>query len=166
MRITQWGEFGIHFSTYLAKKQADGVSAVGAAEIASVHGVQPEYAQQILQRLRRGGIVTSLRGPAGGYHLAKPAAEVTLRDVLIASEGSTFEIICDTKPVSPNCCSNGAQCVLGDLWHELREHLNSFLTQRTLADLSARITGESSMPGLVQLEREKAGAPATRRRTV
>ncbi len=60
-------------------------------EIGVRHGIPPRYLEQIFQRLRRAGLVTSKRGPGGGYLLARPAAEITLREVVEAVEGPLAE---------------------------------------------------------------------------
>jgi len=60
-------------------------------EIALRQGVPARYLEQIFQRLRRAGLVTSKRGPGGGYQLARPAAEITLRNVVEAVEGPLAE---------------------------------------------------------------------------
>ncbi|MBL7662571.1 Rrf2 family transcriptional regulator [bacterium] len=135
MRITQWGEYGLHFALLIAELEKAGRPTVHAPELAESLKIQLEYAQQILQRLRKGGIITSVRGPHGGYKLSRSAAEINLRDVLIAAEGETFEIICDTKPLDKNWCRASGGCSLGHVWHELKTHVDSFLTDRTLDKL-------------------------------
>ncbi len=136
MRITQWGEYGVHFSVMLARAEREGHRTVGAAEVAKVQGVDVQYAQQIFQRLRKGNIVESVRGPQGGYRLARPAVEITLKDILLASEGDTFEVICDTKPLDGPRCAPSGLCGLRPIWHGLKAHVDSFLNQYNLEALS------------------------------
>lgn len=142
MRITQWGEFGVHFSSYIARREREGATAVGATEIAAILGVDAQYAQQILQRLRRGGIVDSIRGPSGGYHLSRPAAEISLFDIFVATEGDSFEIICESRPIHEERCQATHSCGLRNIWVDLKEHVNVFLKKFSLEDLS-------KMPGYV-----------------
>ena len=80
MKITKWGEYGILCCVYLA--QNNGNRAVGAGEISESQSIPLQYTHQILQRLRKGGIIESLRGPHGGYRLAKSAENTTLKDIL------------------------------------------------------------------------------------
>lgn len=136
MRITQWGEYGVHFAVHLARREREGTIPVGAAEIAAEQGTAVEYAQQILQRLRRGAIVESVRGPLGGYKLARPATEITLLDILIAAEGDSFEVICESKPIDAERCAVGHRCTLRPIWFDLRTHINTFLRSRTLHALA------------------------------
>ncbi len=137
MRITQWGEYGLLCSMHIAHRADEGEATVGAAEIADTQGIALQYAQQILQRLRKGDIIDSVRGPHGGYKLSRPAAEITLGAILQAAEGSTFEVICDTKPIDPEQrCKPENTCALRGLWRELGEHVDAFLHGRSLAELT------------------------------
>lgn len=148
MRITQWGEYGVHCSLYIALRQREGHSTVSASEIAESQGIALQYTQQILQRLRKGGIIQSTRGPAGGYSLMRPAEETTILNILDAAEGETFRVICENKPLSPTRCHNEVPCYLRDLWYSLREHVDSFLMKHTLSELLERHLAENK---LVQL---------------
>ena len=132
MHITQWGEYGIHCAAFIAAKQRTGATSVPAADIAAEQKIALDYTQQILQRLRKNNIVKSVRGPAGGYQLARPANEITLKDILVASEGDTFEVICESKPIGIDRCATGAHCNLRPLWFALKDHVNGFLTRYTL----------------------------------
>jgi len=135
MRITQWGEYATHFCVYIAKQELGRQSTVSATEIASSLGVDQLYAQQILQRLRKGNIVQSIRGAQGGYRLVKSPEEITLKDILVASEGDTFEPLCESKPIDAHKCAATTHCGLRGVWYELREHIDSFLNDKTLRNL-------------------------------
>ncbi len=130
MRVTRWGEFGILCSLYLARKGEN--EAVGAAEIAEKQSIPIQYTQQILQRLRKGGIIKSVRGPKGGYALVRSPIETTLKDILYAAEGETFEVICESDPVYTEKCE-GRVCGLRSVWTELRTVVDDFLSKRSLA---------------------------------
>ena len=137
MHVTQWGELGVHCAVAIAERERQGRTPVGAQEIANEHRIAVDYAQQILQRLRRGGLVSSVRGPQGGYRLARPASEITLRDILMACEGETFSIICDSKTSVPERCQERLTCGLREIWHDLGRHLETFLVAKTLEELTA-----------------------------
>lgn len=108
---------------------------VNATEIAQDQGIAVQYAQQILLRLREGGIVESVRGPRGGYRLLREPNEVTLYDVLLAAEGGTFEVVCETKPLSLERCHAKASCNLRSVWYGLRAQVDSYLKSLTLKTL-------------------------------
>jgi Rrf2 family protein len=134
MRVTKWGEYGILCSLCLAEKHGQ-KAAVGAAEIAEARRIPIQYTQQILHRLRKGGIVKSTRGPHGGFKLSKSPAETTLRDILCAAEGDTFEIICESRSSGANACSRRSFCGLKFVWQDLRSAINQVLEERTLATI-------------------------------
>jgi Rrf2 family cysteine metabolism transcriptional repressor len=151
MRVTKWGECGVLCSLYLAKRF--GESAIGALEISESQGLDLQYTQQVLQRLRKGGVVESERGPRGGYRLASPPDRVTLKDILYAAEGDTFQIICDYAPIRPNpedssMCATKENCGLHTVWQDLRVAIDDLLERRSLADLMAQ---ETRISGLVTL---------------
>lgn len=149
MHITQWGEYGVLITLLLARSGLG--KSMSAAEIALSQGIALDYVHQILQRLRTGGFIESVRGPSGGYRMVKQSHEVTLYDVIVASEGGTFDIICETKPLNESRCSPNATCVLRPVWKELQNEINKFLRSYTIGDLMK--TGEG-LDGLVNLKRE------------
>lgn len=156
MRVTKWGECGILCSLYLAKNF--GAGATGALEIAESQGLDVQYTQQILQRLRKGGVIESERGPRGGYKLARPPQDITLKHILYAAEGDTFQIICDYAPIHPDAensshCSTKENCGLHGVWQDLRTAIDKLLDERTLQDL-LQTTPPSS--GLVQIVKRSA----------
>lgn len=158
MRITKWGECGILCALYLARRFGD--SAVSAIEIATSQGLDLQYTQQILQRLRKGNVIESERGPRGGYRLCQAPQETNLKDILYAVEGDTFQIICDYAPIHPEStdnsqCATQETCSLHGVWQELRGAIDELLEKKTLADL---LRHEGRADVLVQLgKREKEG---------
>ena len=148
MRITQWGEYGVLFSVYLAQKSRTEPATVGAQELAQSQGIAIDYAQQILHRLRDGGILESMRGPGGGYRLARNPAEITLFDVFMAAEGNTIEIMCEAKPLSEARCAPEATCLLRPVWYGLRDKVNAYLASYTLSDI---VGGMAAFEAPIQL---------------
>ena len=133
MRITKWGEYGILCSLYLARS-AEGTT-VGASELANEHGIPLQYAQQILHRLKKGGIITSVRGPHGGYCLAKLPHQISLRAVLLAAEGETFDMLCASHPPYEACTAAGEACGLRSVWQELKSAIDQLLESHTLSSM-------------------------------
>jgi len=146
MRITKWGEYGILCSVYLARRfESD---AVGAADIARAQLIPIQYTQQILQRLRKGSIIKSVRGPHGGYRLAKHPKDISLKDVLYAAEGATFEVICEENPIHDTCTLEG--CGLSQVWYDLREQIDAILAARSLEELvKMDVDAKAHAPDLV-----------------
>lgn len=135
MHITQWGEYGLHCAAYIAERERAGSAVVSAHEISQAQHIPQQYAQQILHRLKRNGIIKSVRGPQGGYSLERPAEDITLYDILVASEGGTFDIICEAKPLNIERCAPATPCNLRHIWYRLGKHINQFLSSYTLVDL-------------------------------
>lgn len=157
MRITQWGEYGVHLVMYMARMERDGSATVTAVDMADVHGLPIHYAQQILQRLRKGGVIDSVRGPHGGYRLTRSEEQITLYDILTAAEGDSLEIICESRPISEQCSSDTAPCSLKSLWYELRDYLDEFLKKMTLAELVKRGIDGSESSVLVRFPKTDKG---------
>ena len=84
MRITTWAEYGLICALNLAKRAGEG--PITGREIASSERLPGDYVEQILLRLRRAGLVNSTRGARGGYMLARAADEISVREVIAASE--------------------------------------------------------------------------------
>src|SRR5438034_4708551 len=112
MRVTTWAEYGLIVSVNLAKRAGQGPAGrggpVAARELAEQEKLPHDYVEQILLRLRRAGLVDSVRGAKGGYHLARPPQDISVKDVIEASEHVTFEVNCDLHPVDPQRCSPDA----------------------------------------------------------
>jgi len=100
MRVTTWAEYGLIVSVNLARRAGQG--PVAARELAEQERLPHDYVEQILLRLRRAGLVDSVRGAKGGYHLAREPHVITVKDVIEASEHVTFEVNCDLHPVDPS----------------------------------------------------------------
>jgi Rrf2 family protein len=133
MRVTTWGEYGLLVALHLARRAGEG--PVAARELSEQERLPHDYVEQILLRLRRAGLIESVRGARGGYALARLPLDVTVRDVLAASEKVTFEVNCDLHPVDSQRCSPDAQCSIRPVWRMLERRINEVLAGVTLADL-------------------------------
>jgi Rrf2 family transcriptional regulator, iron-sulfur cluster assembly transcription factor len=134
VRITTWAEYGLIVALHLARRGAG--SPVPAREIADRERLPADYVEQILLKLRRAGIVRSVRGARGGYALARPPEEVSVRDVVAAAEHRTFEVNCDTRPVDAARCAPSAACSIRPIWRALQHRIDELLASVSLADLS------------------------------
>jgi Rrf2 family protein len=134
MRVTTWAEYGLIVSVNLAKRAGQG--PVAARELAEQERLPHDYVEQILLRLRRAGLVDSVRGAKGGYHLAREPHVITVKDVIEASEHVTFEVNCDLHPVDPQRCSPEAACSIRPVWRMLEQRINDLLAGISLADLT------------------------------
>ena len=135
MRVTTWTEYSLIISLHLAKRGRTGSGPVAARELADSERLPADYVEQILLRLRRAGLVESVRGAKGGYYLAREPATISVRDVMSASEHQTFEVNCDSHPVDADRCSPDADCSIRPVWHALQQRVDELLASITVADL-------------------------------
>src|SRR5205814_9920369 len=90
MRVTTWAEYGLIVSIHLARRAGQG--PVAARELSEQERLPHDYVEQILLRLRRAGLVETVRRPRGGYLLAREPQSVSVKDVIEASEAVTLEV--------------------------------------------------------------------------
>ncbi len=135
MRVTTWTEYSLIISLHLARRGRGGGAPIAARELADLERLPADYAEQILLRLRRAGLVESVRGAKGGYFLAREPSAISVRDVMTASEHQTFEVNCETHPVDAERCSPGSTCSIRPVWHALQQRVDELLAGISLADL-------------------------------
>ncbi|MEK6688680.1 MAG: Rrf2 family transcriptional regulator [Gemmatimonadota bacterium] len=148
MRITTWTEYSLILTMHLARREGTGAGPIAARELAEQEGLPPDYVEQILLRLRRGDLVTSVRGARGGYRLARDPGAITVLDVMSAAEHQAFEVNCDIHPVGNERCEPGKSCTIRPVWRALKDRIDGLLGQVTLADL---LTDESTVAELVAI---------------
>src|SRR5205085_7666327 len=125
VRITTQAEYGLICALHLARRPTDG--PVTGREIAARERLPADYVEQIMLKLRRAGIVSSTRGAHGGYHLARAAEQLSVRDVIAASEHSTFEVHCTSHPVEAERCSASHDCSIRPVWMLLQQRVDDVL---------------------------------------
>jgi Rrf2 family protein len=133
VRITTWAEYGLICALHLARRADEG--PVTGRDIAAREQLPADYVEQILLRLRRADIVKSTRGARGGYALSRPAAEISVRAVIAASELATFELHCTSNPVAEERCSDAHNCSIRPVWQLLQQRIDDVLEGVRLADL-------------------------------
>jgi Rrf2 family protein len=133
MRVTTWAEYGVICALHLAKRAS--ATPVTGRDIAAQERLPADYVEQILLRLRRAEVIKSTRGARGGYMLSRPAAEISLRDVIHASELETFDVHCISHPVEEDRCSSSHSCSIRPVWMMLQRKIDDVLSAVTLADL-------------------------------
>ena len=133
MRVTTWAEYGLIVSLHLARRSEDG--PVAARDMAEKEKLPADYVEQILLRLRRAGLVESVRGARGGYLLARAPEAITVKDVLDASEHGTFEVNCDCHRVADARCGTQTACSIRPVWQVLQKRVDDTLGAIRLSDL-------------------------------
>jgi len=106
---------------------------VSLRDISLRESISLTYLEQLFVKLRRGEIVKSVRGPGGGYLLARPAKDIQVDEIIDSVEESLVPVSCmDQK----NGCACEDQCVTHNVWHGLGEKIRQFLSSITLDDLT------------------------------
>lgn len=120
---------------------------VRLAEIAERQDISHSYLEQLFARLRRAGVVTSVRGPGGGYELAKTADQTRIADVILAVDEPIRATRCDALAEGKGCTGGAERCLTHDLWDELGRQIYLFLAGVTLADVvERRVLGLAARP--------------------
>lgn len=133
MRITTWAEYGLICALHLARRASLG--PVTGRDIAASEKLPGDYVEQILLRMRRAGIVNSTRGARGGYALANPPQNISVRAIIQASELSTFDLHCVSHPVDAERCSDAGNCSIRPVWLLLQQRIDDVLESVKLSDL-------------------------------
>lgn len=100
--------------------------------------ISPRYLEQIFQGLKRAGLLKSKRGPQGGYFLARPPAEITVAEVVRATEGEELFVDCIGKKKKKGACQFTGACVTQTVWREASERVQAYFATVTLQDLCQR----------------------------
>jgi len=116
---------------------------ISLADVAERQEISLSYLEQLFGKLRRGGLVKSVRGPGGGYLLARDAQDTRISDIILSVDEPIKTTRC--TPGSPvGCKSNKSRCLTHDLWQELGNHIYLYLNSVSLADvIGSRILGSS-----------------------
>lgn len=133
MRITTQGNYGLVCVLTIARN-ADR-HPVSIQTISKKEQLSIDYLEQLLLKLRRAGIVKSLRGRMGGYVLAKPASRLNVKDIIEAVEGSVFDTICDHKRRKKDTCIRPRDCLATPMWRELKGIIEDYLAKVSVLSL-------------------------------
>lgn len=128
MRITTQGEYGLRCVRALARSS----SPLSIREVSASEKLSKPYVEQLFLKLRRAGLIRSLRGPKGGYVLARSPSHIKVSEIIKALEGDTFEIICERRR---GRCIHVDECSLRPLWKALKEKVDDLLEKITLQTL-------------------------------
>lgn len=129
MRLTSKGRYAVTAMLDVALHTELG--PVPLAEISERQGISLSYLEQLFARLRKHGLVSSVRGPGGGYQLGKAAAAISVSEVISAVDESVDATRCQGK----SDCHGGSRCLTHSLWTDLSSRIEDFLTSITLGEL-------------------------------
>lgn len=156
MRLSTKGRYAVMAMADLAKNgrpRADpggaGTSvgrAVSLAEIAQRQEISLSYLEQLFARLRKGGLVKSVRGPGGGYRLAKGAHETVIAEIVLAVDEPIRATRCVGHSSPKGCMLAGERCITHNLWEDLGDEIHRYLAGVSLEDVVLNRTRRSDVP--------------------
>jgi Rrf2 family iron-sulfur cluster assembly transcriptional regulator len=132
MRLTTKGRFAVTAMVDLAMRQTRG--PVTLAAISERQHISLSYLEQLFGKLRRRKLVSSVRGPGGGYRLALPMQNVTVADIVIAVDEPLDATQCGGK----ENCADDKRCMTHELWATLNKKMHEYLSSVSLGDLVAQ----------------------------
>lgn len=148
MRLSTKGRYAVMAMADLARNGDD--RAVSLAEIAARQEISLSYLEQLFARLRKGGLVRSVRGPGGGYRLAKAAEETAVAEIVLAVDEPIRATRCIGHASPKGCMASGERCITHHLWEDLGQEIHRYLASVSLRDVIERrpARGAAAMFGL------------------
>ena len=143
MRLSTKGRYAVMAMADLAY-HSNG-KPVALAEVADRQEISLSYLEQLFGKLRRGGLVNSVRGPGGGYLLARTLEDMRIADIILAVDEPIKATRCNAGSPA-GCHSHKGRCLTHDLWEELGNQIYLYLSSVTLADVcDRRVLGRGRM---------------------
>ncbi len=150
MKISAQEEYGIRCLMQLGRRGPE--ASLTIPEIARAEGISTHYAAKLLRVLRKGGLVKSVRGQAGGYVLVRPLERITVTEALAALGGRLYEPeFCDQHGGSEMVCAHTIDCSIRGLWRKVQQAVDQVLGTTTLAELLPKEEPLVPPPAPVQL---------------
>ena len=129
MKLTSKGRYAVTAMLDVALHSDSG--PVSLADISERQEISLSYLEQLFARLRKNGLVTSVRGPGGGYVLSRSMDQIAISSIVKAVD----ETVHATKCHGQDGCQGGVRCLTHTLWNDLSERIEGFLTSITLSEL-------------------------------
>ena len=147
MKISTKGRYGLRIMIDIAVYGKG--ECVSLKDIAEREHLSEKYLEQIINLLGKENLVQSVRGARGGYHLTKSPEEITVKEILLATEGSLAPVAC---AADNDCCENYCDCVTSFIWTQMYDAVMGVVEKITLKDLVEKST---SVDRSVELECKK-----------
>lgn len=133
MRLTTQSEYALICLKVLCQEVLG--RPVSVTGIAAQESMSKDYVEQLFLKLKRAGIVHSIKGARGGYVLSRHPSQITLREVIEALEGNIYEVFCSPKIREKIVCMHFSRCSLRPVWGKLQQLIDDFFSKITLATL-------------------------------
>ena len=116
-----------------------GTLPVQIKDISRRQSISPRYLEQIFQDMKKAGLLSSRRGPQGGYALSRPPEQISVRDIVAAAEGDLALVECSKERKGRGKgCGFDNRCVTQTVWVEAAQQLDTYFSSLTLKDLCER----------------------------
>jgi len=148
MRLTTKGRFAVTAMADLAMR--GGKTPVTLAAISERQKISLSYLEQLFGKLRRNNIVESVRGPGGGYYLARPSSKISIAEIVIAVDEPLDATKCGGMG---NCQGDQQPCITHDLWMGLNEKIYGYLEEVTLQQLVETHTNRGQQPTSITMKK-------------
>lgn len=154
MRLTTKGRYAVTAMLDLTLHAKKG--PVSLADISERQGISISYLEQLFAKLRKNKLVTSVRGPGGGYQLNGKETDIYVAQIIDAVDESVDVTRCGGE----GDCQNGERCLTHDLWQDLSEQIHSFLSGISLGNLVARreILEVADRQNQIQRDKQQPGS--------
>ena len=134
MKLSTKGRYAVMALAELAREAGDAPVSLG--QIAAGQKISQEYLEQLFAKLRRAELVESVRGPGGGYRLAREPDSIPISEIILAVDEPLRVTRCNGDAIDG--CVGGEKCVTHELWAALGRHIYGFLSSVTLGDVVNR----------------------------
>ncbi len=142
MRLTSKGRYAVMAMADLALHGGD-ERAVPLQEVARRQEISLSYLEQLFARMRRAGLVAGVRGPGGGYRLARGSSAITVAEIIASVNEPIKATRCDDES-KKSCIGRSGRCIAHGLWQEMGDRIQMFLGSVSLADvLEQRFDGQA-----------------------
>ncbi|GAB4293947.1 MAG: Fe-S cluster assembly transcriptional regulator IscR [Methylophaga sp.] len=146
MRLTTKGRYAVTAMLDLSLNY--GMGAITLADISERQGISLSYLEQLFARLRKQGLVSSSRGPGGGYRLSRAAEDITVLDVISAVDEKVDTTQCEGR----QNCHGEEQCLSHELWQSLSDQIRDYLAGITLAQVVSNYEKKRSGEKVIQFD--------------
>ncbi|HLB07072.1 MAG TPA: Rrf2 family transcriptional regulator [Alphaproteobacteria bacterium] len=137
MKLSTKGRYAVMAMVDLAQHGRASGGPVVLAGIARRQEISLSYLEQLFSKLRKCGLVSSVRGPGGGYRLGRPAEELRISEIVLAVDEPMRQTRCKGEE-HEGCMSDKSRCLTHDLWEALGDEIYTFLSSVSLADVCER----------------------------
>ncbi len=133
MKLSTKGTYGLRAILDVAENQ--NIGPVSISSIAERQNLSENYLEQLMSKLKKAGLITSVRGAQGGYTLSRDPADINVGEILRALEGGLSPVQCSAIDGIGERCENEAHCTIKYVWQKIDESINDTVDNIRLADL-------------------------------